>query len=92
MVVDGARFFDQHKHDRGCANKVVRRPSLLGRLVVLDILATDQGLLTFLRALDKSPLQVLALNTEGASYRFLWASGYENGTGAIRVQGILQDA
>jgi hypothetical protein len=92
VVGGGARFFDERKRDRGCAREVVRRVGLLGRLVVLDILSTDQPLLAFLRALDKSPLQVQALEAEGASYRFLWASGYENGVGAIRLQGILQDA
>ena len=91
-MVGGARFFDERRCDRGCAREVVRRVSLLGRLVVLDILSSDQPLLAFLRALDKSPLHVQALETDGPSYRFIWASGYENGAGAIRLQGVLQDA
>ena len=91
-MVGGARFFDDRRRDRGCAREVVRRGGLLGRLVVLDILTSDKSLLMFLRALDRSPLHVQALEAEEASYRFIWASGYENGAGAIRLQGVLQDA
>ena len=87
----GARFFDEHKRDRGWANKVVKRERALGRLVVLDVTTTDAGLLSFLGALDRSPLRVQQTDSEGGSYTFAWASGYENGS-TIRVQGILQDA
>ena len=87
----GARFVDEHKRDRGWASKVVRREKALGRLVVLDVTTTDPELSRFLGALDRSPLLVQQTDAEGASYRFAWASGYENGT-AIRVQGVLQDA
>jgi hypothetical protein len=85
----GARFYDERKQDRGCANIVVRRKPT-GRLVVLDITTTDAALGSFLRALDKAPLQVQQPGEDGVTYRFAWASGYANGA-MVRVQGILQD-
>jgi hypothetical protein len=88
---EGARFVDEYKQERGWARKVVRREKVLGRLVVLDVTTTDPELSKFLGALDKSPLLVQQTGSEGTSYRFVWASGYENGT-TIRVQGVLQDA
>ena len=88
---NGARFLDEHKHERGWASKVVKRERALGRLVILDVTTTDPALLSFLRGLDKSPIQVQQTGSDGASYRFAWASGYENGP-TVRVQGILQDA
>jgi hypothetical protein len=87
----GARFVDEYKQERGWASKVVRREKVLGRLVILDVTTSDRELSSFLGALDKSPLLVQQTGSEGTSYRFAWASGYENGT-TIRVQGILQDA
>jgi hypothetical protein len=86
----GARFVDQYKQERGWASKVVKREKAVGRLVVLDVTTTDPDLSKFLGALDRSPLVVQQTGSEGTSYRFTWASGYENGT-TIRVQGILQD-
>lgn len=86
----GARFVDENKEDRGWATKVVRRERALGRLVILDITTVDLDLLRFLRGLDKSPLHVHPTGSDGASFRFAWASGYENGP-TVRVQGVLQD-
>jgi len=86
----GARFFDDQKRDRGWASKVLRRESALGRLTVLDVTTTDPALLSFLGALDKSPVQVQETGTEGVCYRFVWASAYDNGP-TVRVQGILED-
>ena len=86
----GARFFDEQKRDRGWASKVVKRERALGRLVVLDVTATDSSLLAFLGSLDKSPLRVQQTDVEGENYVFAWASGYENG-GTVRIQGILQN-
>lgn len=86
----GARFVDQHKQDRGWASKVVRREKALGRLVVLEVTTQDPQLSQFLGSLDRSPLQVQQTGSDGTSYRFAWASGYENGT-TIRVQGVLRD-
>ena len=87
----GAKFLDENEQDRGWASKVVRRERALGRLVILDVTTTDRELSKFLGALDKSPLFVKQGDSEGMSYSFAWASGYENGT-TIRVQGVLQDA
>jgi hypothetical protein len=87
----GARFFDQHKRDRGWAAKIVRRERALGKLVVLDVTSTDASLLSFLGTLDKSPLTVQQTGAEGESYTFAWASGYDNGP-TVRVQGILLNA
>jgi hypothetical protein len=91
MEPDGARFYDEHKSDRGWANLVVKRERALGRLVILEVTTMDPALFSFLRALDRSPLQVQRPGTEGVTYRFVWASGYENGA-TVRVQNILQDA
>jgi hypothetical protein len=86
----GARFFDEHRQDRGWATIVVRRRPTLGRLIALDVLTAEPGLGSFLRALDRAPLQVHEAGEGGVTYRFLWASGYANGT-MVRVQGVLQD-
>jgi hypothetical protein len=86
----GARFVDENKEERGWATKVVKRERALGRLVILDITTADPDLLKFLRGLDRSPLHVHQTGSDGASFRFAWASGYENGP-TVRVQGILQD-
>lgn len=89
----GARFYDEHRRDRGWASLVVKRESALSHLVILEVTTTDPGLTGFLRALDRSPLRVrLEDGQEGsASYQFTWASGYENGS-TVRVHGILQGA
>jgi hypothetical protein len=87
----GARFIDEHKNDRGWAGKVVRRERALGRLVVLDVTATDASLLSFLSSLDRSPLSVQQTGEEGESYTFEWASGYDNGA-SVRIQGRLREA
>src|SRR5689334_22515673 len=85
-----ARFFDEQKRDRGWASKVVKRARPLGRLVVLDVTATDASLLAFLGSLDKAPLRVQQTDVEGENYVFAWASGYENGA-TVRIQGILEN-
>lgn len=85
----GARFFDEHKRDRGRASRIVKRESALGRMVVLEVTTADPELLGFLRGLDKAPLRIEEIGESGASYRFAWASGYENGA-TVRVQGILE--
>jgi hypothetical protein len=87
----GARFFDEHKQDRGWATKVTRRPAAIGKLTVLDVTTTEPSLATFLMALDKCGLRVQHTDTSGESYTFKWASGYENG-GQIRIQGVLDEA
>jgi hypothetical protein len=87
----GARFFDEHKRDRGWAIKIVKPRRALGKLVALDVTTTDPELRSFLASLDKSPLRVQETGTDGTSYRFVWASGYDNGA-TMRVQGVLQDA
>jgi hypothetical protein len=87
----GARFFDGQKRDRGWSSKVVKRARALGRLVILDVTATDSSLLAFLGSLDKSPLRVQQTDDEGENYVFAWASGYENGA-SVRIQGILLNA
>ncbi|HXU63339.1 MAG TPA: hypothetical protein VN962_16690 [Polyangia bacterium] len=84
----GAQFFDEHKQDRGWAKVVVKRKPALGGLIALDILTTEPGLGSFLRALDRAPLQVHQTGEGGVTYRFAWASGYANGT-MVRVQGVL---
>jgi hypothetical protein len=86
----GARFFDEHRRDRGWAHVVVRRKTTLGRLIALDVTTTEAALEGFLRSLDKAPLQVRETGEGGVTYRFVWASGYANGT-IVRVQGVLQD-
>jgi hypothetical protein len=85
----GARFFDDQRQDRGWAAKVVRKVRMLGGLTILDVVTNEASLATFLRELDRSPLSVQHTDSEGESYTFAWASGYENGT-AIRIQGMLQ--
>jgi hypothetical protein len=87
----GARFYDEHKQERGWANQIVKRESALGRLTILDVTTADPALLGFLRGLDKAPLRVELAGEGGARYRFAWASGYENGP-TVRVQGILEGA
>ena len=85
----GARFFDERQRDRGWANSVVRRNRALGRMVVLDVTSTDEALLRFLGALDRSPLRVELPTEGGRTYSFVWASGYDNGS-TVRVQGVLR--
>jgi len=58
------------------------------RLTVLDVVTNEASLAVFLRALDRSPIRVQHTDSEGESYTFVWASGYENGA-AIRIQGRL---
>jgi len=84
----GARFFDDRRQDRGWASKVVRRVGGLGGLTVLDVMTNETSLASFLKALDRSPLQVQYTDSEGDTYTFTWASGYENGS-TIRIQGRL---
>ena len=86
--LNGARFFDARKLERGWAEKVVRRERAMGALVVLDVTTTDTDLRSFLGSLDRSPLRVQPTGEEATTYCFVWASGYENGA-TIRVQGIL---
>lgn len=50
---------------------------------------TDKDLKSFLGALDKAPLRVQRTGTEGTTYAFAWASGYDDGA-TIRVQGVLR--
>ena len=85
----GARFFDERQRDRGWADSVVRRNRALGRMVVLDVTSTDEALLRFLSALDRSPLRVELPIEGGRSYMFVWASGYDNGN-SVRVQGVVR--
>ena len=85
----GARFFDEHKRERGWAAKVVRRERAAGALVVLEVTTNDARLKGFLELLDKAPLHVQETGAEGTTYTFAWASGYDNGS-TIRVQGVLQ--
>ena len=89
-VSSGARFFDEKNQDRGWAKKVTKRDKSVGKLTVLDVVTTEASLTSFLTALDRSGLQVQYTDISGASYRFAWASGYENGS-EIRVQGVLID-
>lgn len=90
MEPTGARFFDQHKRDRGWASLVIRRANKGERLIILDVTTTDRELLVFLRGLDKAPLWIEEAGDGGVHYRFAWASGYENGS-TVRVQGNLQE-
>jgi hypothetical protein len=85
----GARFFDRSRRDIGWAASVAKRPPALGGLTVLDVMLAEPGLADSLRVLDKSRLVVHCDGLEGASYRFMWASGYTNGTN-IRIQGVLE--
>jgi len=89
-TVNGARFFDARKLERGWAEKVVRRERAVGALVVLEVTTTDTDLRSFLGSLDRAPLRVQPTGDEATTYSFAWASGYENGP-TIRVQGILLD-
>jgi hypothetical protein len=86
-----ARFFDARKQDRGWAQKVTKRAKALGRLTVLDVVTSDRELALFLEGLDHSGLRVQCTDLGGASYEFVWASGYANGSG-IRIQGVLVGA
>ena len=85
----GARFFDRSHRDIGWAGRVAKRPPALGNLAVLDVMLAEPGLAESLRALDRSRLVVRCDGLEGASYRFLWASGYTNGIN-LRIQGVLE--
>jgi hypothetical protein len=84
----GARFFDEHRRDRGWA-KVTRRVRPIDGLTTLDVTTAEPDLAAFLSALDRAPLRVQSTELDGESYTFAWASGYENGR-AIRVQGALE--
>jgi hypothetical protein len=83
-----ARFFDEKNQDRGWAKKVTRRPRAVGRLTVLDVATTEESLVRFLTSLDRNTLIVQLTDLSGGSYKFAWASGYENGP-TIRIQGLL---
>ena len=85
----GARFFDQHRHDRGWASQVTRRVRPIDGLTTLDVTTNDAGLAAFLSSLERSRLRVQTTGDEGESYTFAWASGYRNGL-QIRVQGALE--
>ena len=86
----GARIYDERHCDRGWASHVIKRESKVGRLTILDVTTTDRDLLVFLRGLDKAPIWIEEGGEGGAHYRFVWASGYENGL-TVRVQGNLRD-
>jgi hypothetical protein len=83
-----ARFFDEKSQDRGWAKKVTKRVNAIGRLTILDVVTAEAPLASFLTGLDRSRLHVQCTNMEGVSYKFQWASGYENGS-QIRIQGVL---
>jgi hypothetical protein len=85
----GARFFDEHKHDRGWASKVTRRLRRIDGLTTLDITTNEADLAAFLSTLERSRLRVQCTDDEGESYTFAWASGYRDGS-RIRVQGALE--
>ncbi len=89
--VQGARFFDAQRQDRGLATVTVRRESVQGRMVILDVMTNEMALRAFLRALDKAPLQVHEPGDGGVAFQFAWASGYDNGA-LVRVQGVLKSA
>jgi hypothetical protein len=84
----GARFFDEHSRDRGWAGKVTRRVHQLGGLTVLDVVAAEPELASFLTALDRGRITVQPTGTLGDAYVFQWASGYDNGA-QIRIQGVI---
>jgi hypothetical protein len=84
----GARFFDERRVDRGWAGKVTRRVRLIDGLTTLDVTTNERELAAFLSSLDRSPLLVQHTDTDGESYQFVWASGYDNGV-AIRIQGVI---
>ena len=85
----GARFFDEHRHDRGWATQVKRRVRRIDGMTTLDVTTNDADLTTFLSSLERSRLRVQCTDDEGESYTFAWASGYKNGA-QIRVQGRLE--
>jgi hypothetical protein len=85
----GARFFDEHRRDRGWATKVTRRVRPIDGLTTLDVTTAEPALAAFLSGLDRAPLLVQSTDMDGESYTFTWASGYEHGR-AIRVQGALE--
>lgn len=85
----GARFFDEHRHDRGWATQVKRRVRRIDGMTTLDVTTNDAGLTTFLSSLERSRLRVQCTDDERESYTFAWASGYKNGA-QIRVQGRLE--
>jgi hypothetical protein len=87
-VSSSARFFDENNRDRGWAKKVTRRPKAVGRLTVLDVATTEESLIRFLTSLDRSALEVQCTDLSGVSYKFAWASGYENGP-SILIRGLL---
>jgi hypothetical protein len=86
-----ARFFDENNQERGWAKKVTKRSKVVGRMTVLDVVTTEEPLVRFLTSLDQSALVVQCTDLTGLSYKFAWASGYENGM-AIRIQGLLVGA
>jgi hypothetical protein len=79
MFLDGAR------RNLGWAVRVVKRKPSPGGLTTLDVTTSDAALTTSLLMLDKHRLFVMS---EGESFAFAWASGYQNGS-AIRIQGVL---
>jgi hypothetical protein len=85
----GARFFDQHRHDRGWASQVTRRVRPIDGMTTLDVTTNEAGLTAFLSSLERSRLRVQSTGDEGESYTFAWASGYVNGS-RIRVHGVLE--
>lgn len=86
----GARFFDEHRHDRGWASEVTRRVRRIDGLTTLDVTTNEAGLSAFLSSLERSRLRVQSTDDAGESYTFAWASGYRNGL-RIRVQGALEN-
>jgi hypothetical protein len=88
-AIGGARFFDEQRRDRGWAGRVTRRIQRVSGLTVLDVVAPEPGLATFLTALDKARLGVKTTGTATESYSFVWASGYRNGL-HIRIQGVVE--
>ena len=84
-----ARFFDEHRHDRGWASQVKRRVRSIDGLTTLDVTTNEAGLAAFLSSLERSRLRVQCTDAQGESYTFAWASGYRNGS-QIRVQGALE--
>jgi len=85
----GARFFDDHRLDRGWASQVRRWVRRIDGLTTLDVTTNEAGLTAFLSSLERSRLRVQCTDDAGESYTFAWASGYQNGS-QIRVQGALE--
>jgi len=85
----GARFFDEHRHDRGWASQVMRRVRRVDGMTTLDVTTNEAALAAFLGSLERSRLRVQCTDDEGESYTFAWASGYRSGT-QIRVHGVLE--